>query len=107
MALFEVLDGGAIAAKIRHAGWRVVLCAPGFDDRVGTALIEANRRLPEGSVEVLVDGSLTYETLNDPSFQAAVRNAYPLVDFDKPFKEFPAARGNLSPIYPVCSVTPC
>jgi hypothetical protein len=57
MALFEVLDGGAIAAKIRHAGRRVLLCAPGFDDRVGTALIEAHRRLPEGSIEVIVDGS--------------------------------------------------
>jgi hypothetical protein len=57
MALFEVLDGGAMAAKIRHAQRRVVLCTPGLDDRVGTALIEAHRRLPEGGVELIVDGS--------------------------------------------------
>jgi hypothetical protein len=57
MALFEVLDGGAIAAKIRHAQRRVVLCTPGFDDLVGTALIEAHRRFPDGSIDVIVDGS--------------------------------------------------
>jgi hypothetical protein len=36
---------------------------------------------------------VTYETLNDPTFQAAVRKAYPLVNFDKPFREFIAAPG--------------
>ena len=36
---------------------------------------------------------VTYETLNDAAFQDAVRKAYPLVDFDKPFREFTAASG--------------
>lgn len=57
MALFETLEGAVIAARIRNAGRRIMLCTPGFDDIVGTALIEAHRRLPEGSVDVIVDGS--------------------------------------------------
>lgn len=42
----------------------------------------------------------TYETLNDPNFQAAVRAAYPLVDFDKPFREFSAAPSKSRPELP-------
>jgi hypothetical protein len=44
--------------------------------------------------------AVTYETLNDPNFQAAVRSAYPLVDFDKPFREFSAAPSKPQPELP-------
>lgn len=44
--------------------------------------------------------AVTYETLNDPNFQAAVRTAYPLVDFDKPFREFSAAPSKSQPELP-------
>lgn len=36
---------------------------------------------------------VTYETLKDKGFSAALRKAYPLVNWDKPFEEFTAARG--------------
>lgn len=35
---------------------------------------------------------VTYETLNDPEFSAAIRKAFPRVDWDKPFNEFTAAK---------------
>jgi hypothetical protein len=52
-----------------------------------------DRVLAEMQVKIAFKG-VTYETLNDPAFQAAVCKAYPLVDFNKPFKEFPAAPGD-------------
>jgi hypothetical protein len=42
----------------------------------------------------------TYETLNDANFRTAVRAAYPLVDFDKPFREFSAAPAKSQPELP-------
>jgi hypothetical protein len=35
---------------------------------------------------------VTYETLNEKGFAAALRKAFPAVDWDKPFSEFDAAR---------------
>ena len=35
---------------------------------------------------------VTYETLNEPKFEAALREAFSLIDWDKPFNEFNAAR---------------
>lgn len=34
----------------------------------------------------------TYETLCQPGFQEAVTEAFPFIDWDKPFDEFIAAR---------------
>jgi len=36
---------------------------------------------------------VTYETLKEPAFKEAIRNAFPFVDWDKPFREFDAAEG--------------
>jgi hypothetical protein len=55
-----------------------------------------DRLIAEMKVTVAFKG-VTYETLNDTNFQAAVRKAYPLVDFDKPFREFAAAQGDDQP----------
>lgn len=46
---------------------------------------------------VLTIKAVTFEMLKEPSFQAGVREAYPDVDFDKPFSEFTAARSTLQP----------
>lgn len=46
---------------------------------------------------VLTIKAVTFEMLKDPKFQAGVREAYPDVDFDKPFSEFTAARSTLQP----------
>jgi hypothetical protein len=46
---------------------------------------------------VMTVKAVTYEMLKDPKFQVAVREAYPDVDFDKPFSEFTAARSTLQP----------
>ena len=35
---------------------------------------------------------VTFETLNEPGFGEALRNAFPFVDWDKPFNEFNAAK---------------
>jgi hypothetical protein len=35
---------------------------------------------------------VTFETLNNPDFAAALKKAYPMVDWDKPFNEFQAAK---------------
>jgi hypothetical protein len=44
---------------------------------------------------VLTIKAVTFEMLKEPKFQAGVREAYPDVDFDKPFSEFTAARSTL------------
>jgi hypothetical protein len=44
---------------------------------------------------VLTIKAVTFEMLKEPKFQAGVREAYPDVDFDKPFSEFTAARSSL------------
>lgn len=46
---------------------------------------------------VLTVKAVTFEMLKEPKFQAGVREAYPDVDFDKPFSEFTAARSTLQP----------
>jgi hypothetical protein len=46
---------------------------------------------------VLTIKAVTFEMLKEPKFQAGVREAYPDVDFDKPFSEFTAARSTLQP----------
>jgi len=46
---------------------------------------------------VLTIKAVTFEMLKEPRFQAGVRDAYPDVDFDKPFSEFTAARSTLQP----------
>jgi hypothetical protein len=74
-----------------------------IEQQLERAFPPLDRLLVEMQVKIAFKG-VTYETLNDSAFQAAVREAYPLVDFDKPFKEFPAAPGDLSPVYPACSV---
>jgi len=35
---------------------------------------------------------VTYETLNEQGFEKALKDAYPLIDWDKPFEEFRAAK---------------
>jgi hypothetical protein len=40
---------------------------------------------------------VTYETLNQPGFGEKLREAFPLVNWDKPFEEFDAARERESP----------
>jgi hypothetical protein len=52
---------------------------------------QADRLVGNMQIRVAFKG-VTYETLTDPSFQDAVRAAYPQVDFDKPFQEYTAAR---------------
>ena len=39
----------------------------------------------------LVIKSVTYEMLKEPKFQKLVRDAYPNMDWNKPFEEFSAA----------------
>lgn len=46
---------------------------------------------------VLTIKAVTFEMLKEPKFQDSVRDAYPDVDFDKPFSEFTAARSTLQP----------
>lgn len=46
---------------------------------------------------VLTIKAVTFEMLKEPKFQAGVREAYPDVDFDKPFSEFTAARSTFQP----------
>lgn len=46
---------------------------------------------------VLTIKAVTFEMLKDPKFQEGVREAYPDVDFDKPFSELTAARSTLQP----------
>ena len=57
MAIFEGLDGPGLAARIRSARQRVILCAPGFADDVASALIEVYRRLGVTAVSVVIDGT--------------------------------------------------
>jgi len=70
-----------------------------IEQQLDRAFPPLDRLVTEMQVKIAFKG-VTYETLNDPAFQAAVRKAYPLVDFDKPFKEFPAARGDSQPDLP-------
>jgi hypothetical protein len=35
---------------------------------------------------------VTYETLNEPGFEDGLKKAFPLIDWDKPFDEFTAAK---------------
>lgn len=59
---------------------------------------ELDRKFP-GAEELLTDMQLevqfrdvTYETLNEDGFAESLREAYPHVDWDKPFDEFDAAK---------------
>lgn len=63
------------------------------EDQLSHFFPSSEKLVADMEVNVSFKG-VTYETLNDPKFQEAVRKAFPLVDFDKPFKEFPAARGD-------------
>ncbi|QHE77032.1 hypothetical protein F9Z44_13750 [Hydrogenophaga sp. PBL-H3] len=51
---------------------------------------DARSLVGEMRLEFLPKG-VTYEVLNDPEFLEKVRQAFPLEDFDRPFKEFEAA----------------
>lgn len=55
MPVFERLDNSTISKHIRSAKRRILVGMPGFADDVGTALIEAYRRL-NGRVTIIVDG---------------------------------------------------
>jgi len=64
-----------------------------IEDQLDRSFPPLDRLVAEMHIKVAFKG-VTYETLNDPQFQVAVREAYPLVDFDKPFREFVAARAD-------------
>lgn len=64
-----------------------------IEDQLARSFPPLDRLVSEMQVKVAFKG-VTYETLNDPQFQIAVREAYPLVDFEKPFREFTAARAD-------------
>jgi hypothetical protein len=50
----------------------------------------AENLVNEMRLEFVVKG-VTYDVLTNPDFQKRVRKAFPLADFDKPFREFDAA----------------
>lgn len=60
------------------------------DAKLEKALPKPHQMIGEMQI-LLTFKSVTYETLIDSDFQSAVRKAFPLIDFDKPFKEFSAA----------------
>ena len=57
MSIFQKLDNERLSSLIQGAKTRVVLCIPGFDDVVGSAVVNAHKRLGAGSVDVIVDAS--------------------------------------------------
>lgn len=72
---------------------------PPTDEQINSWLDrELNKTFPKPS-DLMSDMSLdvqfrdvTYETLNQPGFGEKLREAFPLVNWDKPFDEFDAAR---------------
>jgi hypothetical protein len=77
---------------------------PPTDDQINSWLDrELDKTFPKPS-DLMSDMSLdvqfrdvTYETLNQPGFGEKLREAFPLVNWDKPFDEFDAARERESP----------
>jgi hypothetical protein len=77
---------------------------PPTDDQINSWLErELDKTFPKPS-DLMSDMSLdvqfrdvTYETLNQPGFGEKLREAFPLVNWDKPFEEFDAARERESP----------
>lgn len=70
MSTFETIDDSGLALRIREAGERVLLCAPGFGDSVAAALIEAHGRLGRERVVVVVDGTAHAARLGYGHFDA-------------------------------------
>lgn len=70
MSTFETIDDAGLALRIRDAGERVLLCAPGFGDPVSTALIQAHSRLGRERVVVIVDGTAQAARLGYGHFDA-------------------------------------
>lgn len=64
-----------------------------IDEELNRVFPKLDALLSDMQVNVAFKG-VTYETLNEPKFQVAAKAAYPLVDFEKPFSEFTAARAN-------------
>lgn len=77
---------------------------PPTDDQINTWLDrELDKTFPQPS-DLMSDMSLdvqfrdvTYETLNQAGFGEKLKQAFPLIDWDKPFEEFDAARERESP----------
>lgn len=70
MSTFETIDDAGLALRIRDAGERVLLCAPGFGDPVSAALIQAHGRLGREHVVVIVDGTAQAARLGYGHFDA-------------------------------------
>lgn len=60
------------------------------DDELSKVFPSATELVGEMKLETVFKG-VTYETLNMPSFQKRVREAFPYENWDKPFREFEAA----------------
>ncbi len=64
----------------RWLRWKLDSCFPTAEQLVSDMEFECSFK------------DVTYETLNEPGFWAAIKKAYPAVDWDKPYNEFDAAR---------------
>lgn len=64
----------------RWLRWKLDACFPSAEQLVSEMEFECSFK------------DVTYETLNEPGFWAAIKKAYPAVDWDKPYNEFDAAR---------------
>lgn len=60
------------------------------DMELGQVFPAAQNLVNEMRLELVVKG-VTYDVLTNPEFQERVRRAFPLENFDKPFREFEAA----------------
>ena len=62
-----------------------------LDSKIRAALPKAEELVAEMTLEVVFK-DVTFETLNQDGFAESIRKAYPHVNWDKPFREFEAAR---------------
>lgn len=58
---------------------------------LGRVFPEADNLVDEMNLDVTFR-DVTFETLNEPGFRDKIQSAFPMVDWDKPFDEFLAAK---------------
>lgn len=79
--LSQIVNSPPTEDQIRH--W--------LDTELDKTFPDTSDLMSEMSLDVQFR-DVTYETLNQEGFGEKLRQAYPMVDWDKPFEEFDAAR---------------